>query len=469
MNLKQYITLIVLCTGGFALSNCSADSNLVGSGIQPDEDFITVYTDTFQIASSTVKKDSLYAKTTEGMLGEFYDPLYGHLKSDYLCQFYCKEGFRFWKTPYEGKIDSLSLYIYYTYTGNPQAVMQIQAYPVTKLLNKDYCTNIHPEDYCDMQNPLGFVVHSPANGTEYDTTLNVYRLEIKFPVELGQKIYEETIHNPSTFTNQTAFNQFFPGIYVTTTYGNGSMLNLYQDEETKLISHTELKITYNYALKDTEGKDSLITASEYLSATKEVIQLNRVVSYGEEQLLAPNDDYSYLKTPAGIFTRLVIPAKEIGTVVKSRILNNLTLKLKYMPQEDWIYSLAPPPWLLLLPEDSLSSYFKTNNIDNNITTFLSYPGGGYSSATTLSGYNASERTYYFGNIVNLLNYHLAKNPDEDLKVLVVPVKRNYNEYTTNYSSINYMTTSFNHYFAPSGVKLRKDTESMKIVLTSSKY
>lgn len=468
MNLKQYITIIVLCLGGFILTNCSDDNNLVGSGIQPDEDFITVYTDTFQITASTIKIDSLYAKTTEGMLGEFYDPLYGHLKSDYLCQFYCREGFKFQKTPYEGKIDSTSLFIYYTFSGDPQAAMQIQVYPIIKPLDKNYYTNINPEDYCDMQNPLGFTVHTPGNGIPNDTTKVFYMLEVKLPSELGQKFYDETINNPSTFANQTAFNQFFPGVYVTTTYGNGSMLSLYQDEEVKELSHTIFNMSYNYALKDTAGRDSIIKTSEYITATKEVIQLNRIESYGEEKLLAPNDDYSYLKTPAGIFTRLVIPAKEIGTITKDRILNTFTLNLKYMPQEDWIYSLAPSPWLLLLPEDSLANYFKTNNIDNNITTFLSYPGGSYTPTSSLSGYNASERTYYFGNIVNLLSYHLAKNPEEDLRLLVVPVRRKYNVYY-NYSTPNYITTGFDHYFAPSGVKLRKDVESMKIALTSSKY
>jgi len=464
MNLKQFIAITVLSLSAFVLSNCSDDNNLVGSGIIPDDNFITVYSDTFQIKASTIKLDSLYAKTTQGLLGEFYDPLYGHLKSDYLTEFYCKEGFEFYKTPYEGKIDSVALIIYYKYTGDPQASMQIQVYPVTKPLDKDYYTNINPEDYCDMQTPLGTGVYNLSNG-RLDTTSQIYSLEIQLPVEFGEKIYNETINNPSSFANQTAFNQFFPGLYITTGYGSGSMLNLYQE------GHTDLYITYKYALKDTAGKDSLVRTYERFPATKEVIQLNRVESYNEEQLLEENDEYTYLKTPAGIFTRLVIPAKEIGAIAKDRTLTNFTLNLKYMPQEDWMYALGPPEQLLLIPEDSVATYFKGNKKENNITTYLSLAGNGTSYTATYSslGYNASNRTYYFNNIVNLLSYQLAKHPEEDLRLLVVPVKRNYSRYQSGYNSYTYSTNSLHHYLAPSGVKLRKDKESMKIVLTSSQY
>lgn len=464
MKLKQYIYFIVFILGGYALSGCSDSNSLVGSGIQPEDDFITIYRDTFQVKSSTVKIDSLYAKTTSGLLGEYYDPLYGHLKSDYLCQFYCKEGYRFSRTPYEGKIDSVSLYIYYTYTGDPKAAMQIQVYPLTKPLDKDYYTNINPEEYCDMQNPLGYTVCTPSNGfivedSSSTTPKTIYLLEIRLPPELGQKFYDETVNNPASFASQTAFNQFFPGVYVTSDYGNGWILELPNED------HTTISIAYNYALKDTAGNDSLVVSYEHFTSTKEVIQLNRVTSSNDEPLLAENNDYTYLKTPAGIFTRLVFPAKEVAGIVEGRIFNSLGFSLKYMPQEDWIYSLAPPPQLLLMPEDSLANYFKKTNVENNITTFLSYHPS-YSTGYP-NGYDPSTRTYYFGNIVNMLNYHIKQNPEEDLRVLVVPVSRE--SYNNSNSGYNYQTLNLSHYMGPAGVKLRKDTESMQVILTTSKY
>lgn len=89
--------LIGLGLGITILSGCSDDLNLVGSTIQPGGDKMPVYVDTFQMQATTLLMDSVYARTTSGLLGEFYDPLYGNVKSDYICQFYCPSDFKFQK------------------------------------------------------------------------------------------------------------------------------------------------------------------------------------------------------------------------------------------------------------------------------------------------------------------------------------------------------------------------------------
>lgn len=468
MNLKQYIIIAVSCLGGLALGGCSDDYNLVGSGVQPDGDFITVYSDTFQIKALTIKIDSIYAKTTESLLGELFDPLYGHLKADYLCQFYCEEGYKFYMTPNDGKIDSMDLYIDFMYhVGDPQASIQIKTYPVSKSLDKIYYTNINPEEYVDMQNPLGNTVYTTTTSV-IDSITNssgvkepYYRIKIRLPSELGQKFYDETINNPSSFSNQNAFNSFFPGVYITTDYGSGNIIN---------VLDTYMSIAYNCMIESSSGEiDSIVPAYEKFTATKEVIQLNRMESYNDEQLLAANDEYTYLKTPAGIFTRLVVPTKEIKEIADGRLFNSLYLNLKYMPQEEWMYSLEPPPQLLIIPEDSLDMFFKESYTENNINAYLSVNSTSSTTTSSLSGYNATTRTYYFNNIVNMISYHIQKDPDKDLRILVIPIKRETTTYSSGYYSSSYLTTSLSNYFPPSGVKLRKDEESMRVELISSKY
>jgi hypothetical protein len=459
MNMKLNIKT-ALGLGCLILSGCFDDLSTVGTTIQPDSDIVTVYADTFQMTASTVKIDSLYAKTISGYLGKVYDPLYGRLESDYLNQFYCEENYQFYQTPYEGKIDSIYLDLAYTgWTGDPYAPMQIQVYPLNKPLDKVYYTHVNPEDYYDRQNLLGSLAYTASNGTIVDSIqisetgyMYEYSLKVRLPHQLGQKIYDETVNNPSSFKDQAAFNQFFPGIYVTTGYGNGTILHI---AETKMI------IAYRYAVESSTGEDSLLYATERFSVSKDVIQLNRFQDSDTEQLLADNDDYAFLKTPAGIFTRIVIPAKEIAPKVEGHIINSLILNFKYMPQEDWQYALTPPPYLVLMPEDSLRSFFENSNIENSVTTYLS--GSGYTT-----GYDASSRTYPFSNVANLLNYHIINAPGEDLRLLLVPVSRETRE--VSYSgSVYYYTTALNHYLAPSGLKLRKDKDFMKIVVLSSQY
>jgi len=459
MNKIQHL-VTVFCMGMLILCGCDDGLSLVGNTLIPETDKITAYADTFQIQASTIQRDSLFAKTTNGYLGEYFDPLYGRLKSDYLCQFYCEENYQFDGTPHNNTIDSIYLALYYWTIGDPGTPMQIQVFPVTQRLDKVYYTNVDPVDYCDLTNELGSLVFTGAGGVIIDSiqiSSNAFsymrRLQIRLPHELGQKIYEETVNNPASFKDQQAFNDFFPGFYVTTGYGSGCLLD---------IRRTDIFIDYYFVEENSAGEDSLAYRSEQFITTKEVIQLNRFENSDTEQLLTENDDYTFVKTPAGIYTRFVLPSTEIKPVIENRIINTMIFNIKYMPNEDWPYSLSPPPHLLLIPEDSLNNFFQNRNVENNITTYIS-SNEDYSSSTT-SGYSATTRTYYFHNIATLLSYHIATTPDEDLRLLVVPVNR-----TTSSSSYGYYTTEINNYLAPSGVKLRKDNDLMKITVISSKY
>lgn len=171
-------------------------------------------------------------------------------------------------------------------------------------------------------------------------------------------------------------------------------------------------------------------------------------------LLVPNNDYTYLKTPAGVYTRLVLPAKEISGIVEGRIINEMPFTMKALPQENWQYALTPPPYLLLLPEDSVKTFFEGNQVENNQTSFLSFE------------YSASTRAYSFGNIANLLTNQLKNAPEKDLVLVTIPVNRQVG--TNNYTGEKY-TVSLSNYLVPAGVKLNKSMEAMKIKVTSSKF
>ena len=161
--------LIGLGLGITILSGCSDDLNLVGSTIQPGGDKMPVYVDTFQMQATTLLMDSVYARTTNGLLGEFYDPLYGNVKSDYICQFYCPDDFKFQHEPINGQIDSVDFKIMYqdkAWVGDSLTPMRAQIYPVTKQLERDFYTNFDPTDYCNMQESLGMQTY-----TAYDNSV----------------------------------------------------------------------------------------------------------------------------------------------------------------------------------------------------------------------------------------------------------------------------------------------------------
>lgn len=468
MKLKLFILGII--SGIICLNSCNDDMGLVGTSIQPAEDKPFVYVDSFMVEASTVYIDSIYAKTATGLLGELYDPLYGNLKSDFMCQFYVNDEFTFEHTPIGGKIDSIDFYMFYNrgylggWIGDSLAPMTATVYPIIEPLERYYYTNANPADYTDLKNPLGAQTYTARNLAVSDsawtatntsgTLLYTPYVRVRLPLELGQKFYDESINNPGTFKNQETFNKFFPGVYVTTTFGSGNMLNVF---------HTEISIYYQYDTINSEGRDTVLSFREPFPVTKEVIQMNHIKNEGLEDLLQPSDEFAYLKTPAGVFTRLTIPAKEIISKIEGREVNDFSFSLKAMPQESWKYAFSPPSYLLLVPEDSIQTFFESGMIENNVTSYASYPYQMNSYSSSSSSY--LPYTYTFGNISSLLKYQAANAPDKDLHMIVVPIDR---DLSTDYSG--YATapsTAVRHYLKPSGVKLRKDPEVMKMRVVTS--
>jgi hypothetical protein len=486
---KKLAALFCLFTG-LLLGSCDDNLTKVGSTIQPPEDIITVYTDTFMIKASTVRLDSIFAKTSDCLIGEMYDPVYGNFKSDILCQFYCEEGFTFAFTPNNGKIDSMDLVIIYPFQSNSAKLyaygdtttpMQLTVYPVNQPIKRNFYSNDNPELYCDMGNPLGVKSYSVfdtsvPDSVYYETQSNdgyssyyVYQpnIRVKLPTELGQRFYDETINNPSTFASQNAFNEFFPGVYITNTFGSGCVFKTSG-------SNIALKINYNYTLKSSEGLDSVAYASQWFFVSKEVVQLNRFVNNNLDKMLEENPSHTYVKAPAGVCTKLVIPTTDISGKldVNDRYINNFNLTLRYLPEDERDFIYSPPSHLLLLPADSVIPFFEEGRMEDGVTSFISYWHGlgmdGYtnwlSSNSSPLGYHPDDRTYSFGNISSLLKDHMVKSPDKDLTLLAIPV---YREYVSQNSS--FYTTAISNTFDLTGVKIRKDEDFMKVVVVSSKF
>jgi hypothetical protein len=394
-----------------------------------------------------------------------YDPLYGTIKADFLCQFYCEENFKFARTPFEGKIDSMELVIMYpgsSWFGDSIVPMQASVYAINKPPKRNFYTNDDPEIYCNMSQPLGRNTYTAYDLSIYDTlppggVYYTHNIRIPLPQELGQKFYDETLKEASAFSSQESFNQFFPGVYVTTTFGSG---NLIQTEGENVF----LRIFYNYMSKDSLDMDTLIRTADIFTNSKEVIQISRFKNGSIDNLLVPNDTHTFIKSPAGVCTRLTIPTTEIGKSVDviNRYINDFTLNLHYLPTDEWNFAFTPPTHLLLIPEDSVKTFFENGKVEDSKSYYLSYQ----SSSIYYSpyGYDPQTRLYNFGNISALLKSHIEKSPEKDLQLLVLPVVRTYLT-----QSSYYITTGVMNSLVPHGVKIRTDKDYMKLVVVSSKF
>jgi hypothetical protein len=220
-------------------------------------------------------------------------------------------------------------------------------------------------------------------------------------------------------------------------------------------------------------QDTLISTSEIFTNSKEVIQISRFKNGNIDNLLVPNSTHTFIKSPAGVCTRLTVPTSEIEKKIdiKKRYINDFTLKLHYLPAEEGDYAYNPPSYLLLIPEDSLKTFFENEKVEDNQIYFLSYNdnssiyGSTQGSLYTPYGYDYISRTYSFGNISAIMKDHIEKSPGKDLNLLILPVLR----LSTSPQSGYYVTNSVTNSLTPGGIKVRTDNDYMKVIVISSEF
>lgn len=444
-----YITLLSIIA---LLYSCDDSLKNIGFTIQPDNDRITVGTDSLFINAKTVSVDSLlpegmFAKTKNPVLGEYKDPLFGTIRSDFVGEFYYPEGSKF---PKNSTIDSVKVAVFYnSWKGDSLAPIGLSVYEINKALpGGSYYTNFNPIEYVDIDTPIGRSVFSPANievpKAERDEVDYYHRAFVELPNSLGERIYNlsETIDNLDT----DSFKEHFRGVYLTTDFGSGAIIT---------VDHTYLYIYYNYL--DEKGssteQDTIRTASMILNTTPEVIQINRIQNKNDK-LLEENDEYAYIKSPAGVFTEVKFPLTEKADKLNNQALNLAKFRVTALPDEDanLRYKLTPSPYLLLVPKDEMKEFFEERKVPDNITSFY-------------AKLDETTYTYDFGNLAAMINHYKEKSDGKvtDLNYLLVPI-----DVKTSYISNQTQITAVFNQMTPTATTLLKSKSKMKMDLVFSK-
>ena len=457
MKTKGFLICLLL---GIIYMACDDSIGRVGLGILPDEDKISIFDTTVVVGARTIEVDSVYAKTTSGFLGDFYDPSYGNIRSSFICQYYPSVGFPYLDSIVGNKIDSVRLLVYYSsYIGDSLAPMEVTVYPVIKALDEHFYTNVDPNDYCDMDNPLAKYSYTARNLNIPDDILqeygNAYYISIPLPVKIGQD-YLDKVKNDELKT-VGEFLDFFPGTYLTTTFGTGSMLAV---QEMDILVYYTRETT----LKAENGNDSIANraSAAAFNVTKEIIQLNRFENKNPEFLLEDNPDKVFLKSPAGIFTELTIPIQEITKGIGKKKFSSVRLSLRAYHPDEWEYSLPFPgvsnynsssqngvtSKLLLIEPDSVANFFQMRQVANAQTSYT-------------TSFNSSTYSYDFNNISNIVQNAIEKAPDKDLKLWLIPVQTTWTA-QQSYSGTAYVDYLTSHYLYPSGVTLKKGGDNLQV-------
>lgn len=382
--------------------SCDDSTDSLGLNMMPDSDKITVGGDTYDITTETVVAGSVFAKSSMGYLGKYTDPEFGLIEADFLTQLTCTEQFAFpldrmvptnkaaENKEYNAEGATINLY-YSSYFGNPTSANRLSIYQLDKDLTKDnftnYYTNINPTDYYnDASQPLQkaysavdlSVSESIRNAATYYPSISV-----KFPLEKANeiiKLYQTCKANKTSFRD--AFSKAFKGIYVKCDHGNGTIL---------YIDQVNLSISFRvYAMqadgvtplkkkeKGHESEDSTYVTAAQFGATKEIVQANRFKNDLTLNELAKIKDYTMIKSPAGLFTKVNLPLntliKEMEKVgaTKVRKLNTVRIAFDgYNKNTDNKFGMSTPTTLMLIRTKDVKDFFEKNMLPDEKTSFLS--------------------------------------------------------------------------------------------------
>ena len=224
-------------------------------------------------------------------------------------------------------------------------------------------------------------------------------------------MYDKYTANKNNYQNAESFiKNVLKGFYVHCTHGDGTIL---------YIEDLQLRLNFKYLIESSSGKkDSLINGATIFAATKEVIQANRFQNSDRLKELTAETDYTYLKTPAGLFTEATLPIEEIEEAHQRDTLNAASITFtRYNEKDGSKYPMDVPEYLLMVRKKDMYDFFEKNELFDNKTSYV--------AQFVSSGENAN--TYTYTNIAPLITYCINEKAqgkhDEDWnKVVLIPVK-----------------------------------------------
>ncbi len=451
-------------------TQCDDNTGSIGGSLVPENDIITAETKTFYATSNTIMaNDSILANTSDVYLGMYTDEESGTVfSSSFVTQFGCTEDFEF---PMEGVVDDSASYtklrLYFNeYYGDSLNAMRCEVYELDNTLQEGvpYYTNFDPEELYDVEKkPLAAKTFNVIDYNVHDTILNsdnyARHIEIVLPNSIGNrfisKFYEKdaegNIVGKKYFANSEVFiNDIFKGIYVKCVQGDGTILKIYR---------ARIDVGFKRLIKSSSGAlDSIQALSAPFYSGKEVLQTNKFDNNDLKPLL-DEKEYTYIKTPAGLFTEVKLPICEL--VENCDTINSAKMVFTRYNEEGGSMNSAHGT-LLMVRKTDMYKFFLKNKLSDGETSYL-------------TSFVNSSNEYVFGNIANLFKHCYreytegvlkdsdweTKNPDWD-KVVLIPV-------TTTEDS-NGSVVKILHDISISSMRLRGGTEyEVPIEVVTSKF
>lgn len=441
MKILRLLTVLVIAALTFAA--CDDTTEGIGGSITNKIDNINISNSAFNVTTKSIVADSVLSRNNTGLIGKMKDPQTGnYVKGDYMTQLsvlptFSVDTLDYIKQANNGSIEADSCYLLVSYNasyGDTIAPMKVTAYEMTRPMSEDkeYYSNYDAfkEGWVSENNQHWSSNYNLSNTSDvknFKIYLNKkYKKDGKTYKNYGSYIMQTYAEHPEYFkTNFKFLHNVCPGFYIKNVGGTGNMAKIWNTE-----------LIFYWTRKKTINKDSTTVSIGYnrFDGTEEVLQLNKIENDKKSmEKLASQEKWTYLKSPAGIFTEVTLPIDDIMKGHEKDTLNTATISFPRLnnENEDNPYNFATPSTILMVQKDSLQSFFEKSKLADSRTSYTA----SYSSTGTY------KNAYTFQNIANLVSaMYKNKGKGENWnKVVLVPVNviTTTQGYTTVISKINH--------------------------------
>lgn len=446
MKILRLLTVLVIAALTFAA--CDDTTEEIGGSITNKIDNINISDSAFNVTTKSIVAGAVLSRNNTGLIGNMKDPETGnYVKGDYMTQLsvlptFSVDTLDYIKQANKGSIEADSCYLLVSYNasyGDTIAPMKVTAYEMTKPMAEDqeYYSDYDAFDHgwVNENNPHWSSNYNLSNTSDvknFKIYLNKkYEKDGKKYKNYGSYIMQTYAEHPEYFkTNYKFLHNVCPGFFIKNVGGTGNMAKIWN---TELIFYW----TRHKTIKAKDGvTDSTAVGIGYnrFDGTEEVLQLNKIENDDKSmKQLASQEKWTYLKSPAGIFTEVTLPIEDIMKGHEKDTLNTATISFPRLnnENEDNAYNFATPSTILMVQKDSLQSFFEKSKLADSRTSYTA----SYSST------GSYKNAYTFQNIANLVSaMYKNKGKGENWnKVVLVPVNviTTTQGYTTVISKINH--------------------------------
>ncbi len=453
-------SLIIAC----AATAC--DENNVGSSILDSNSYLVVDS-TFTISGLSEDNTRIQKRKTKKFLGRLNSDEYGDFQSDFVTEFMPVSNIDTTGVS-ATDIDSIKMQMVIPmggYTGDSITPMRVNVYKLNKNLPEVLYSDFDPSQYYSTGDLLGSTSYTMTmlgqtdslyytSSSSYSSQTIYYRtVFVKFPKSLGQELFQMYKTNPEVYANSNEFVNHFPGIYATTSYGNGRVIN---------IASTQINLYYSKHGTTSEGNDTIMPrVGQYYGVSPQVLTNNNIRIQPSENIKSLIADGNVIvQAPAGYNAHITLPTKKIVDRYYElsnsglTVLNDITLSIPASKIAN-DKKIEVPQYLLLVKSSEKEKFFSDFDVNDNTNTFY-------------ASYNSSTKSYSFSIrefIKQFLDSKTAPT-DEDESLVLIPVDMTFETQSSYYSSTQVVTSITPQVSTLAMAKL--DLDNAKITVTFSK-